>query len=123
MCSSRLHSAARRDRVHAQRACMLSPDASATAIERKAGPIDPSLSKVADVTCRLTAWFRHPKPNDKDQAQRYTGNADEPNRASKVSRDEAEDCRAERCADARERPNEALRQIESASAFGEISNN
>src|SRR5882757_4567299 len=65
--------------------------------------------------------FRHPEPNDKDQAQRYTGNADESNRAAKIFDDKAEECCAERCTDARERPNKALCQVESARALGEIS--
>jgi len=57
------------------------------------------------------------------QAQRYTGNADESNRAAKIFDDKAEECCAERCTDARERPNKALCQVESARAFGKISHN
>ena len=39
------------------RACCRQMLRSATAIERKAVPIDTSLSKVVDAACRLTAWF------------------------------------------------------------------
>ena len=67
--------------------------------------------------------FRHQQPDDQDRAQCYPSNADKSNRATKSSDDKAEECDAERRADAGQRPNEALRQIESAGAFGEVSNN
>jgi hypothetical protein len=52
--------------------------------------------------------FRHQQPDDPDRAQCYPSNADKSNRATKISDDKAEECGAERRADAGEGPNEAL---------------
>ena len=66
--------------------------------------------------------FRHQQPDDQDRAQCYPSNADKSNRATKSSDDKAEERGAERRADAGQRPNEALGQVESAGALGEIGN-
>ena len=67
--------------------------------------------------------FRHQQPDDQDRAQCYPSDADKSNRATKISGDKAEECGAERRADAGEGPNEALGQVELTGAFGEVGNN
>jgi hypothetical protein len=73
----------------------------------------------------LVRWFRfwHKHPSKKNRTRRYAGNAEKPNRTTEVSKDKAKECCAERRATTRERSNETLGQIESASALREIRNN
>src|SRR6516164_464875 len=70
---------------------------------------------------RLGFW--HQQPSEKDCSQCCGGNAEKSNCATEVCNYQAKECSTERCPNAREHSDKALRQIESAGSVREISNN
>src|ERR1700730_10757425 len=70
--------------------------------------------------CARRLGLRHPQPDDNNRAQCYAGNAEKAHRAAKMSDDDPRKCGAERRANAGERADEALGQVESAGALRNV---